>query len=232
MIQSLYSHLMSILESQPYLVNSLILLLICAVGVVMLQSHRRLIILSSLLSIPFCFYEFVFIPEYWTPHQGNQLLGLADFVFSFATGGITWILVLFSLKQEVTYSWKPRLFCRRYLGGSISGVIFSLCLWYMGLNIMIAVVLIIIAGLIVLALRFPRLQKLSLYGALSFGIFYFVILKLMFLSSSVFPLHWNHNNLSGLFLWGVPLEEILWALGFGSIWLRFMAYVFDVKLKS
>lgn len=219
-----------ILETNPYMVMSLLLLSMCAAGVATFRSQRRPILLSGLLSMPFCLYEIVFIPEYWSPVQeGGRLIGLADFLFSFSTGGIAWMLATSNLKQNVIFSWKPRLFYKRFFGGAVLGVIFSLVLWFMGLKIMTAVVLSMVIGLIILSWRFRRLQNISLIGALGFALSYFAVLKLMFLSSSTFFLQWNLGNLSGSNLWGVPLEEILWATGFGALWPRFIAYVFDAR---
>jgi hypothetical protein len=220
--------MMEFLETQPYLVMSLLLLLICAVGLATFRIQRRPIVLAGLLSMPFCIYEIVFIPEYWSPVQlGGRLIGLADFLFSFSTGGIAWMCATFCLKENVRFSCRPRLFFKRFFGGSMLGVMLSLILWFLGFKIMIAVLLSMLIGFIVLSWRFRRLHNISLIGALGFAFSYFAVIKLMFLFSSTFPYYWNHNNLSGYGLWGVPLEEVLWALGFGAIWPRFIAYVFD-----
>lgn len=221
---------MEFLETQPYLVMSLLLFLICAVGLAMFRRQRRSIVLASLLSMPFCIYEIVFIPEYWSPAQlGGRLIGLADVLFSFSTGGIAWICATFCIREDVLFSWSPRLFLRRFFGASILGVMLSLILWVIGLTIMTAVLICMLIGLIVLSWRFRRLQHISLIGALGFALCYFAVLKLILLSSSAFPHYWNLGNLSGYGLWGVPLEEVLWALGYGAIWPRFIAYVFDAN---
>ena len=39
---------------------------------------------------------------------------------------------------------------------------------------------------------------------------------------------WNLPSLSG-FIFGMPIEELVWALGFGFTWPLFMAHVFDVR---
>jgi len=41
---------------------------------------------------------------------------------------------------------------------------------------------------------------------------------------------WNLPSLSG-FIFGLPLEELVWALGFGFTWPVFMAHVFDVQVR-
>ena len=125
--------MMEFLETQPYLVMSLLLLLLCAAGLVVFRKQRRSIVLASLLSMPFCIYETVFIPEYWSPAQlGGRLIGLADVLFSFSTGGIAWICATFCIQEDLLFSWNHRLFLRRFFGGAILGVMVSLMLWFMG----------------------------------------------------------------------------------------------------
>jgi hypothetical protein len=45
----------------------------------------------------------------------------------------------------------------------------------------------------------------------------------------VLQLHWNPHNLWGPRLFGVPVEEVAWALAYGAVWPLFMAYVFDAR---
>ncbi len=229
---SAYFGLVEFFIIRPYLSVSVALLTICISGMAAFRPQRRLIFLSALLSTPFCLYEIVFIPEYWSPFQEDKFIGAADFLFSFSTGGIAWMLAAIGIKPELALSWKPLLFCRRYAGGAVLGVLFSLFLRLMGLKIMTAVLVSIVIGLLVLAWRFRRLRHFALTGGLGFAVFYFLLLKWMFSVSSGFPMQWNTAGLSGLDLWGVPVEEILWAAGFGAIWPRFMTYVFDARLKE
>jgi hypothetical protein len=226
----LYFVLADFIETEPYLFTGLALCAVCVFGMAAFRPHSRMIFLSALLSTPFCLYEIAFIPEYWSPFQeSDRFIGEADFLFSFSTGGIAWMLAAARMKHGFVFSWKPRLFCMRFLVNAVLGVFFSLLLWHLGLKIMTAVLLSMAVGLLVLSLKLHRLQHIALTGGLGFSLFYFLFLKWSYTVSSGFPLHWNQGSLSGLNLWGVPVEEILWAAGFGAIWPRFMAYVFDAR---
>jgi hypothetical protein len=146
-----------------------------------------------------------------------------------STGGIAWMFAALCLGQGLIVVWDPRLFCRRFIGGSLVGTTLSLCLWLTGMRIMTAVLISIGLALLILYWRFPRYHKVSLICAASFAVFYFIVLKTMFLIFPEFPLMWSSHNLSGLVLLHVPAEEILWALCFGAAWPHFVAYVFDAR---
>jgi hypothetical protein len=42
---------------------------------------------------------------------------------------------------------------------------------------------------------------------------------------------WNTENLWGISVIGIPLEEIVWAAAYGGVWPTMMAYVFDIKWR-
>ncbi len=218
------------LQTHPYLVMSMALTALFLAGLVSFPKKRRLMILSGLLAVPFCLYEFVFIPEYWSPSMvGGWKLGPEDMLFSFSTGGIAWIFTAFGLRNDFTINWQSRRFIRRFFFFSLLGVGMTLILWGIGLRIMTAVLLCIAAGLGVLLWRSPHLPLSGFAGAAGFAVFYSLILAGMFALSPGFSTHWNPLHLSGVTVIGIPAEEFLWALCFGAIWPRFTAYVLDVR---
>jgi len=209
---------------------SLVLVAVFAAGYLVRRSQRRITLLAGLLCVPFCLYEFAFIPEYWTPTiVGGFKVGPDDFMFSFATGGIAWMIGLCGIRDDVAIHWQPCRFTRRFVGGSLLGVMLSLVLWSLGLRIMNAVLVCIALGLAVLSWRYPRFHGLSLAGSVGFLLAYALVLRGVLSLSPGFAAHWNARNLSGVSLLGIPAEEALWALSFGAIWPRFVAYVFDAR---
>jgi hypothetical protein len=180
--------------------------------------------------MPFCLYEIFFIPEYWAPSTIlDRHVGLEDVLFSFATGGIAWLVPALAMGGTITLTWHPRRFLRRFAGGAGLGITSSLILWGLGLSIMTAVLLCIGVGIVVLAWRFPRLHTLALAGAAGFGLLYSLVLASLFMLLPDFASQWTPSRLSDARLAGLPAEEILWACGFGAVWPRFVAYVFDAR---
>lgn len=222
---------MALLNSYPFFGMSLALMAVCIVCMALFPSRRGPMFLSGLLCTPFCLYEVAFVPEYWRPVEiARCLVGLEDMMFSFATGGIAWLLGTCCLRRDISFSIEPLRFSRRFFGCSILGVILSLILWRMGLRIMTATLLVIAVGFIGLALRYRRLCSVAVPGALGFLLVYVAVLRLSFVIWPHSLLQWNSDGLWSSRFLGVPLEEVLWALAFGAIWPRFMAYVFDARL--
>jgi len=74
-----------ILFDYPYLVASLVLLMISMTGYWVFPKRRRALLLSGLLSIPCSLTTFYFVPEYWQPVRLFDFpLGVEDIFFSFS----------------------------------------------------------------------------------------------------------------------------------------------------
>ncbi len=68
------------------------------------------------------------------------------------------------------------------------------------------------------------------------GMFACVLLYAMLLGATwrlfpAFPLDWNWGRLSGFLLVGVPVEELIWAAGYGGTWSLLMGYAFDARFE-
>ena len=228
----LASAMTEFLRSYPYFSMSLILLTIFLIGLVVFRSRRRIMLICALLSTPFCLLELAFIPEYWTPAQiGGAFVGPGDFIFSFATGGLAWMFAILALRQDVSINWKPWTFGRRFVGSSAFGIGVSLLLWSTGLKYMTSALIGGVLLLIGISWRYRRLARLSLSGGVGFLLLYVSVLKLTYVLFPMFVEQWNHQNLSGILLWQVPLEEALWALAYGVVWPRLVAYALDADVQ-
>jgi hypothetical protein len=212
----------------PYLASSLLLLQILLVGMALGAGQRRLALLSGLLSVPFAMASVFFVPEYWSPVRlADFPAGPEDFIFSFATGGTAWLLAIWPLRARFTAGLTPSRFLGRYLICTVLGVTLSGVCWAWGMSAIVAAVVGISALWGALIWHRRELWPLSATGTIGFTLFYtaFVIVV-----SVVWPdlrMHWNADNLWGPRILMVPLEEIVWAVGYGAVWPLFMAYVFD-----
>lgn len=45
-------------------------------------------------------------------------------------------------------------------------------------------------------------------------------------------MQWNSEYLWGIYISGIPLEEILWGPVYGAVWPFIMGYTFDLKFKT
>ena len=65
-----------------------------------------------------------------------------------------------------------------------------------------------------------RIIKETIFGGVLFLIIYFVLLFILntFIFPDIIAKAWNFEHLFGITIFKIPLEEILWALTFGSLW--------------
>lgn len=207
----------------------------CLAGLFFVSREREKILISAILSMPAACTAVLFVPEYWKPIRITQYsVGIEDIIFSFATGGIVWIFVSFSVGRNFSYNMALSTLIKRYLALVALGVFFIYILnrstkWGVMAE---ALVGIIIIGLILL-MRFRfKSWRIALAGSLLFTLYYSII---MGISLKLFPhmiLFWNNNNLWGLSVFNVPLEEIVWAFGYGAVWPLAMAYVFNLNISE
>lgn len=222
---------MVFVTTYPFLCMSVILMGVCVVCMMMSPSRRFPMLLSGSLCVPFCLYEVIFMPEYWTPvRMAMGFVGLEDIMFSFSTGSMAWFFATCCLRGRITLSIRPWRFSRRFFGCSILGVGLSLILRSAGFRVMTATLLAVVVGFVALAWRYRRLQWISIPGALGFTLLHVIVFKAVLMVSPHFLLQWNLQELWGVSVLGLPVEEVLWAFCFGAVWPRFMAYVFDASL--
>ncbi len=222
---------MAALSAYPYLALSLALLIIFVAGLVVSQEQRRLMLLSGLLSAPFALASFFFVPEYWNPVRvANFLTGPEDIMFSFANGGIVWLLATWLVQRRITLGLQTGRLLRRYIVCTSSSVALILVCRFSGLGVMTSVMVGIVALGVLLLWRRGQLWPISVAGGIGFTLLYLVSVGAVSAIWPDFLLQWNADNLWGPSLLRVPLEEVVWAFGYGAVWPLLMAYVFDARL--
>lgn len=222
---------MTLLSAYPYLALSLALLIIFVAGLIVFQGQRRLMLLSGLLSSPYALASISFVPEYWNPVRvANFLTGPEDIIFSFANGGIVWLLSIWLVQRRITLSLQTGRLLRRYIACTSSGVAFILVCRFSGLGVMTSVMVSVVVLGVLLLWRRGELWPLPVAGAIGFTLLYLVLAGAVSVIWPDFLLQWNADNLWGPSLLRLPLEEVVWAFGYGAVWPLLMAYVFDARL--
>lgn len=184
-------------------------------------------LLAGFLSIPFCLLELAFVPEYWDPRRVSGFpLALSDILFSFSTGGLAWVLAEGFRSRPFRLVFEPARFARRYGVSSAVGAGFVIGLWRLGVPIMPAALTGIGVGVIVLAVVFRQATSRMWRGAVGFGLFYALAVKIILRLQPFFLSRWKEGGALCFQVWGVPFGEILWGVAFGAIWPAFIAYIF------
>jgi hypothetical protein len=221
-----------VVGSYPYFLACIIFLLLFCFLFLLFPGQRRAMWLSAALSTPFSLATLFLVPHYWMPRRlGDLLVGVEDFIFSFATGGIAWVLAVFfvegriHLPREIKPSWV------RYLACIVTGGLFIVVCRFLGLGFMMSTLLAIYCVGLFLFISQRRLWFLALGGGLSFLLLYVAIFLGFLYYYPHFLRQWNPGAILGL-IGGVPLQELAWALGFGITWPLYMAFVFNVQVPK
>lgn len=222
-----------LIETYPYLVANLFYIVFFALVLLCVSGQRRMMLLSGLLAAPFACCSVLFIPEYWNPVRILDFFfktGPEDIIFSFINGGIAWLLAAWAVRKKLTINIRAGILLRRYAAYSASFMAVGFLLRQGGAGIMTATILsILLCSLLLLCLR-PDLWVLPFAGLIGFTALYLVCVDILLGVFPEFLLQWNMENLWGVSLLGIPVEEILWASSFGFCWPLFIAHISDARL--
>lgn len=203
--------------------------------------HRRAMRWASLFTAPFGLTEPLFVPAYWDPPSLFDLaqrtgFDLESVIFSFAIGGIAAVLYnVLTRRTMVPVSYHERherrhRFHRLAIASPFLAfpVLFVLP-WnpiYPGITAMA------VGAAAAVACR-PDLARKTMVGAALFGLLYVVFLAGLDLSAPGYIARvWNLAALSGIMVWRFPLEELLFAVGFGAYWTGVYEHVTWMRARA
>jgi hypothetical protein len=211
-----------------YLVLSSVLFVVWLVLAAVRSDIRREMVRVSVGTMLLGLTEPLFVPEYWSPPTLGDLarrtgFDLESLLFSFAIGGIVFAAyhVLFGGAPSESVAHERGDARHRYhvLAILSAPVTLVLLLALTRLNPIYAAAIALGAGFLATLYCRPDLWRKMLASGVLFLLLYFVVFALFNLA---FPGYvaavWNLKALSRLLLWGVPLEELLFAFTFGLYW--------------
>ena len=187
------------------------------------------------------FTEPFFVPKYWNPPSLFDLahrtgFDIESFIFAFAVGGIAVVIYehIFRVSHAHVELHKRHLPNHRFhlLSLSATPVLFLLLVVFAPINpIYSAIIAMTVGGLFSWYCR-PDLKKKMFVSALIFLYLYFIFFSLLILWYPGYVAQvWNLKAISGILIFGVPLEELLFALSFGFVWSSLYEHIKWRKLK-
>ena len=226
------------LGTYPYLFWNVLWLsgLLLAVRSLSLASHRRLIVRLGLVMLPNGLFSLAYPncwKEYWCPMRpGGWVLGPEDILFAFNVGATACLAAVWLYRHRLIVAGQPVAHTGRILTVGIPSqcaflVLFSTC--RSGIAAMILAQFLAVVP--VLLLR-RDLWRFSTAGGFGFSLIYCGILRTVFCIWPGFLSCWKSTPPWGRLLFGIPLGEIAWAVGFGLFWPLFAGYVFDLRLST
>lgn len=189
--------------------------------------HRRVMLWASFGTVPFGLTEPLFVPSYWNPPSLFDLAQATGFdieslIFSFGIGGVG--AVLYNIVTRQYLSLVPRGFRRlarhrhHRLALATPFLVFG-PLYLLPWNPIYAAVIAMAVGAVATAVCRPDLAVKTWIGSGLFLIYYTVfLLGLEWSAPGYVARVWNVAALSGVFLWRIPIEELLFAASFGAYW--------------
>ena len=187
--------------------------------------HREMLF-TSFLFLPFGLTQPFFVPHYWHPVVIYKLSGLFDlesFLWCFFTGGIVAVLYEFVFDHHIKRIARNE----RYLHHAHIIYLFMILLalsglYTQGMNILPMIrALFIIASILVIFLWWLR-RDLFAKSLLSGFLFLALYISSLLVVNAIFPgftqSQWNFNGTFGMYFFGIPIDEYLYALLFGLSW--------------
>ncbi len=180
------------------------------------KNLRRELILTSLFIAPLVFIDYFATPGYWTPvTMFNIPVGIEGVIFTFFIAGIASIIFEIVSSRKLNRK-KPKIEVKKTLYFIVPGIIALISWMILGFNFIYLVILFLILGSLLINYFRRDLILNSIVSAFVFTCIYVVFFSIWIYLAPHAIYWWNAINLSGIRLGVVPIEEVLFALSFGS----------------
>lgn len=218
-----------------YLTGGLLLGVVWAVIFLFRKDLRREILLGSLMGLPFGLIEYFFVPYYWNPLSLFDFIrkfgfGIESFIFAFFTAGIASVFYEF-LENRRTAKINRKSKNNALLLGLFLAIFILLNLFFPSRPVYDLTVAFAVVTIVIAFLRRDLIPQI-VASAFVFAALYWLMYVL---TEIIYPgfvlMFYNLQNLSGIFILGVPLEEIIIAFTGGACWSVLYEYSNGYKLK-
>lgn len=182
---------------------------------------------ASIFMAPFGLTEPFFVPEYWSPPSLFELaqrtgFDLESIIFSFAIGGIGAVLYNGLMRRRlepVDPNERHRGRHRWHRWALAAPFVSFAALYFLPWNPIYVGITAMVLGAVASVLCRPDLKANTLVGGVLFlAIYTIFLLGLKWSAPGYIEQVWNLKALSGVLIYGLPLEELLFGFSFGLVW--------------
>lgn len=214
-------------EQYVWLAWAIALLIPWLAAYVAFPRQRKVMVWTSLFTMPFGLTEPLFVPAYWSPPSLFDLarttgFDIESFIFSFGIGGVGAVLYnLWTGRELAPVVGGERLSQQHKLHSWALAVPFLSfpILYALPWNPIYAAIVAMGLGAAAAIWCRPDLARQTVVGAALFVAYYTVFLIGIELTAPGYIARvWNLGALSGLSIAGIPIEELLFAAAFGAYW--------------
>ncbi len=189
-------------------------------------------LVSAALFIPPIWLGLFCEPEYWTPRRVVNLpIGIEDFLFCFAAGGLVWVAATALPHRRVITRIRPQVFVKRYVMCVLVSVSLAMLLILVGVNSMVSYMVVALPVAAFILILSPSLWPLAIAGPLFLTVPYLLFVAGLFRFSPLYIQQWTAENLWGIYVLGVPLEEVVWMASLAVLTPLLVGYAMDVKIQ-
>ncbi len=206
---------------------SLIILVVWGIVYLSLKSKesKEKMLQVSLATSVLGLTEPIFVPEYWNPPSLFDLavktgFDIESLIFSFAVGGLAVVLyewIFHTRHTNLTHIEKHYPRHKFHLFALLSApLMFIIFFFATTLNPIYTTIIALFAGGITTWYCRPDLVKKMFVSSLLFLVLYFLFFEtLVIVYPNFVEKYWNLKVLSGIIIFGIPLEELIFALSLG-----------------
>jgi hypothetical protein len=189
--------------------------------------QRRAMWRASLVTALFGLTEPIFVPVYWNPPSLFELarrtgFDIESFIFAFAVGGIGVVLYRALARRELVHvGTAERSGLRHRFHRAVLVAPFALLIpaYLLPWNPIYPSLFCLALGALGSILCRPDLTRNTMVGGITFlGLYAVFMLGLRWLAPGYIAAVWNLPALSGVLVYGIPLEELLFGVTFGMYW--------------
>jgi len=219
-----------------YLVGTCIFWVAWAICFILGKPYRREMLWGTVIAAPMALTSILFVPQYWTPASLFNLdqkirVGIEDFLWAAAVGGIASVAGEILVKEKLAAIRRSRH--KRHYVPFVFVVALFVVLEFWRNNTMDNTIISFATGALILAYLRRDLIPLMLISTASFTILYFFLfLWVLLLYPHFVERFYNRPNLLGIYVHGVPIEELLFAATGGAIWSVAYEYVHGYRLEA
>lgn len=205
-----------------YLIFNLFFFLIWMTLFVIRHDLRKKMLIMSCIIAPLGFTQYFFL-DYWHPtYSLGTLFGIVggeDILWSFFIGGITAVLyeeifgIRYAKRHEKNHIYWMAFFSAFGIGAMFVGNII------LGINsIYVSIIVSMFVGLFIIAIRHDLIKDALFSSLLTGGLmFIFYILFFNIIFKGIVQEWWMLHNLSGISIFKIPIEELMWVFSWGFV---------------
>jgi hypothetical protein len=217
-----------------YLIGNLLLLVPWLVLFAWRKDLRhKILIMSFIIGLFGPLSQLFYLRDYWHPQLFNGWrIGIEDFLFGFFIGGISCTIYeeLFGLKYTSRHIKGHKEWMISFFGLGI--LILFVGNLILGFNsIYVSIFIFIIFGITVIRLRHDLLRDAIISGVLVAMVMFTVYLIFIPMFPGIVQSWWKLNNISGILVFNIPLEELLWACAWGFVAGPFYEFLNGLRFK-